>query len=118
MGLGPNQASILPRIGQAQLSKEDFEAWVLRQQISRSAARALGQAKRREAKPKLPKPRKHKKHCPCLPNGDCHSCKGVKCIKAKSKRASKIRKASTIAIASPAIATTATAMNAAGCCTE
>jgi hypothetical protein len=101
MGVGPNTSSILPRISVEDLSSrtaDDLEEWMRSKQIERSSARAMGALKRREKaapKPKVPKPRKHKNHCYCVPHGEdepiCCRCTAAKCLKVKKPRATKTK---------------------------
>lgn len=118
MGLGPNGTSILPRIGVEPLSDktaEELEDWIRAKQLERTGARALGALKRREKaapKVKVPKPRRHKHHCYCVPrhSGDepiCCRCKGATCLKPKKPKRPKAT-AGTISLAAPAVPASAT----------
>ena len=97
MGLGPNKTSLLPRVKVIGLDEMvDSDGWMREFQVTRSVARSFSQLKRREAvakvkKPKLPKPRKHKNHCYCIPRHLldeplCCRCRNEKCLKPKKPK--------------------------------
>ena len=88
IGLGPRGQSLRDRVAVEKIESKPLDLLqdsITSLQQERSLARALAQMKRREAMPKAPrvkKPRKHKKHCPCP---ECCRCKGMTCARKNPK---------------------------------